>query len=350
MGDIMSNNRKKMRKRRRPRFTKRFLVLVFSVAIGIFAYFVINAVAVGEDDDDDRHAEIYEPPYMPHIDISLLRTNFDDAALLYIFYYQNINFDMARHQITDDGNLISAVEPNPAQNGVNIFTYAPAIFITRYSYVTRNVYITAINPRFVYDRILILDPGHGGDDTGAEVGSIRESDIVLAISLYLYELFLNSDSGIKVYMTRTDDSTVYNYQRVLTANTVGDMLLSVHTNSYPQSSAVAGTETLFNDYTSMYRYGNMGRFDMQNSVFSQIMQDHLVAELGTRDRGLVERSDLLLINASSVPTAYVEIDFKTNPQALENLSNSRYQQRIAGALYRGVVEAFIRASESESAD
>ncbi|MDR2182999.1 MAG: N-acetylmuramoyl-L-alanine amidase [Clostridiales bacterium] len=335
----MNNNRKKMR-RRRPRFTKRFLVLVFTVVAGIFAYFVIGALALGENGENGGEDD---PPYLPHIDIGLLRMDFDDAALTYIFYYENAELDMARHHIIDNDNLVNFVTHNPVQGSMSVFTDAPAIFLTEYGYYTRNVYITAINPRHVYDRILILDPGHGGADEGATVGGIRESDITLAVSLYLYELFLNSGSGIKVYMTRTDDSFVHNTQRAHTANTVGDMLLSVHTNAYPQSAFVAGTETLFNDYSPMYHDGNLGRFDLQNSTFSQIIQNHLVAELDTRDRGLVERRDLLLLNVSSVPTAYVEIDFKTNPQALENLADSQYQQRIAGALYRGIIDAFEEA-------
>jgi len=342
----MSNNRRKIRRRRRRKFSKRFLALVFSVVIGFLAYFVMNALAV---DENGENGSGVDEPYLPHIDISQLRMNFDDASLLYIFYYDFIDFDITRHHIIDDDGLVSHIIHNPAQNGMNITTVAPVVFFTEYSYTTRNVYITAVNPRQIYDRILILDPGHGGDDEGAAVNNVRESDIVLAISLYLYQLFLHSDSGIKVYMTRSDDSFVQNTQRAHTANTVGDMLLSVHTNSYPASSVVSGTETLFSDYSAMYQYGNLGRFDMLNSVFSQIMQDHLVAELGTRDRGLVERTGLLLINVSSIPTAYVEIDFKTNPQALENLTNSGYQQRIAGALYRGVVEAFLKAV-AESAE
>ena len=335
-----------MRKRRLRGFNRRFLVLVFAVAIGIFTYFMINTVAIDEHGGYSRETDI--PRNLPHIDISLLRTDFDDAALIYVFYYDNADFDMARHQIIDNYGLVKSVTHSPEQNRMTVYADAPAVFFTEYSYDTRNVYITAINPRQIYSRILIIDPGHGGSDEGATVGNIRESDIVLAISLYLYELFQSSDSGIKTYMTRTGDNFVQNAQRAHTANTVGDMLLSIHTNSYPQSSSVSGTETLFNDYSPMYHEGNLGRYDIQNSAFSQIMQDNLVAELDTRDRGLVERSDLLLLNASSIPTAYVEIDFKTNPQALENLTDPQYQQRIAEALYRGVVRAFTEAAEEES--
>jgi len=342
MGDIMDNNRKRIRRRRRrPRFSKRFLVLVAAVALGIFTYYITNIVAVDED------AESRVARYLEHIDISLLRTNFDDNALTYTFYYENIEVDMWRHHISDEEGLVASIMRSPQPSFLRIHTKVPAIFLTEYNYTTRSVHITVINPRNAFDRILVIDPGHGGNDEGATVGNVRESDITLAISLYLYELFENSNSGIKAYMTRFNDSFVNNAHRADFANTVGDMLLSVHTNAYPYSTTVAGTETLFLDDSSMDRYGNLGRFHMHNSVFSQIMQGHLVEELGTRDRGLVERPDLLLLNASSIPTAYVEIDFKTNPQALANLTNSQYQQRVAQALYRGIVQAFTQAISNE---
>ncbi|MCL2376797.1 MAG: N-acetylmuramoyl-L-alanine amidase [Defluviitaleaceae bacterium] len=338
----MNNNRKRIRKRkRRLRFRGQFLVLMAAIAIGIFAYYITNIVAVDED------AEGRVPRYLEHIDISLLRTNFDDGALVYTFYYENIEVDMWRHHVSDSEGLVYSIMRSPYPSFIRIYTNAPAIFLTEYDYATRTVHITVINPRNVFERIVVIDPGHGGADDGATVGNIRESDIVLDISFYLYALFQNSNSGIKAYMTRIDDSFVEIANRAEFANTVGDMLVSVHTNAYRYSATVAGTETLFLDDSSMDRYGNLGRFNLPNSVFSQIMQDHLVEELGTRDRGLVERPDLRLLNESSIPAAYVEIDFKTNPQALANLTNSQYQQRIAQALYEGIVHAFALATSNE---
>jgi len=346
IGDIMNGNRKivyRYRHRRR-KFSKRFLVLVSIVVMGVFAYFVIGALGVADEAENDSEEYVVAPTPTPpppeHIDISLLRTNFDDRALVYIFYYENIEVDMTRHHVIDDEGFVNSISRDPANNSITIHTDVPVIFFTQYSHATMNVYITAVNPREVFNKIVIIDPGHGGADAGSVVGDVHESNITLSISLYLYELFQNSDSDIRAYLTRFDDSFVYNVRRSHIANTVGDLLVSIHTNAYEGCTTVSGTETLFNSNSPMDRYGNLGRFDMSNSDFSQIMQNHLVAELGARDRGLFERRDLLLLNTSSVPTAYVEIDFKTNPQALANLTNSMHQQRVAQALYRGIVEAF----------
>jgi N-acetylmuramoyl-L-alanine amidase len=210
-----------------------------------------------------------------------------------------------------------------------------------------DIHLVAVNPRYVYERIVIIDPGHGGSDTGAVVGDIRESDIVLAISMQIYDIFAQSNSGIRAYLTRNDDSFVFNALRSNIANTMGDMLVSVHTNAYPHSQAVAGTEVLFHPAGLLQAHGAAGRFYLSNREFSQIMQDGLVAELGTRDRGIIERTDLLLLNTSQVPTAFLEIDFKTNPAALANLTNADYQQRIAQAVYEGIVRGFNTAVRVE---
>jgi len=282
---------------------------------------------------------------MAAIDISLMRRDFDDFGLVYRFYYADIPLEADRHHIIDTDDIVNEIIFSPSDNSISVFTDIPAVFFAEYSYASGNVYITAANPRVLYNRIVIIDAGHGGADPGAIVGDVWESHIVLAISHYIYALFAESASGIKAYMTRHDDSFVTDTRRSHIANTVGDMFISVHTNTF-HDSTVAGTEMLFNPNSPMDIYGNLGRFDIANAVLARIMQNHVVAELGTRDRGIIERSDLYILNTSAIPTIFIEIDFKTNPAALANLLDSTYQQRVAGALYRGIVEAFSVTQES----
>jgi len=189
--------------------------------------------------------------------------------------------------------------------------------------------IHVLSPRDVYNQVIVIDAGHGGYDIGAPApNGIRESDIVLAISHYLYELFAASNSGITAFMIRHGDDFVTPADRAHFANAVGHMKISIHTNAF-SDPLVAGTETLFNPNANP-----------SNAIFAQIVQNHVVAELGTRDRGIVVRTDLYQLATTHIPTALAEIDFKTNPQALENLNSSEYRQRIALALYRAIVQAF----------
>jgi N-acetylmuramoyl-L-alanine amidase len=192
---------------------------------------------------------------------------------------------------------------------------------------TGYVYIRVLSLRETYGgRIVVIDPGHGGHDVGAPVPGVFESHLTLQIALRLFELFQDSESGIKAFMTRNDDSFINPADRSAFANGTGDILVSIHTNTY-SSPNVAGTETLYNPLSD------------ESAALARIIQKHLVAELGTRDRGIVERTDLGVLNGAAIPAVIAEIDFKTNPAALANLQNPAYQQRVAEALYRGIIEA-----------
>ncbi|MCL2396456.1 MAG: N-acetylmuramoyl-L-alanine amidase [Defluviitaleaceae bacterium] len=336
-----------VRKRRRRRmFSRRFLVLVALMILGTSGYFIISALAV------EGYEDTYETPPTPAlpansptptfvpIDITALRTDFDDASRTYHFYYEEGPVDMNRHHVVDPGGVVNQITYSPRYNRITIHTDVPSIFLTEYSPATGNVYINVAGPRELYDRIVIIDPGHGGEDSGPTVNGINESDLVLEISHRIYELFNQSSSGIKAFMTRHDDIFVSNSGRAHFGNAIGDLHVSVHANTFVQDTRVAGTETLFAPYSAMDRYGNSGRVDMDNATFAQIVQNYLVAELQTRNRGIVERDDLGLLNASTIPTALIEIDFMTNPEALANMLDPAYQQRVALAIYRSIVSAF----------
>jgi len=342
-------------RRRRRRLSGRFIILVAALVVGLLAYFIGTALAVDDYDENGHVADDggegydgyeYATPSVPP-DITLLQTSFNDAALLYILYYTNHTLDINRHIIIDNEGLVRFVTYSPRYNRLSINTSVPVVVRPVYESSTGNIYIHIINPRDVYDRIVVIDPGHGGLDVGVIIGEHSEADIVLEISLLLYGLFRQSDSGVRAFLTRDDDSWVFNAQRTHIANTIGDLLLSVHVNSFVYDTTVGGTETLYRPDGLMEELGNAGRMDITNAQFSQIAQDHLIAELGTRDRGIRQRFDILLLNTSLVPTAYVEIDFITNPAVLANLIDPAYQLGVAQALYRAVVETFMLGLELE---
>ena len=322
---------------------------------GISTYFIASALT-GDGEDNNNTNPRYSDGSSPQgsggvdvvpsepIDITLLRTNFNDADMVYHFYYEDGPPDFDRHQIIDPNGFIELVAYRAQYGKISIYTHVPVVFFTEYSEITGNVYITAANPREVYDRIIIIDPGHGGSDTGAVVNNIDESSIVMDISRYLYQMFQHSDSGIRAFMTRHDDVNILNADRAHFASAIGDLLVSVHANTFVYDSRVTGTETLFAPHSYMDIYDNSGRVNMNNAAFARIMQDYVSTGLETRDRGIVERTDLGVLNSATIPAALIEIDFMTNPAVLANLTNSAHQQRVARAIYNGIVAAFNQAS------
>ena len=95
------------------------------------------------------------------------------------------------------------------------------------------IYMDFLTPHEVYDKVVVIDAGHGGNAPGATKQGINEKDIDLAIVLKVKELFDEAgDESVGVYYTRTDDSNPSLEQRVDMANKAGaDLFISVHNNS-----------------------------------------------------------------------------------------------------------------------
>ena len=194
-------------------------------------------------------------------------------------------------------------------------------------------YIRFLTPKEKYNRIVFIDPGHGGNDEGASSGNITEKDINLNIGLKLYDL-INSDNtnGITAYMSRISDVWLSPEDRVIKAEDIADFKISIHNNFYAHSTEPHGTET-------HYRNNNSETL-LSNEELSRIVQRHLIAELGSRDRGLIHRTDLHLLNRSTLPTALIEVGYLSNPNDLRNLTSESYLQSTASALYSAIKEVF----------
>lgn len=120
-------------------------------------------------------------------------------------------------------------------------------------YDAQNFYFNFLTPHEVYDKVVVIDAGHGGRAVGANKQGINEKDIDLAIVLKLKEIFDNSDQNIGVYYTRTDDSNPTFDQRVQLANkSDADLFISIHNNS-TRSGRMSGTSGTPGDDTTRRR-------------------------------------------------------------------------------------------------
>jgi len=326
----MNNYRQPPRYRRR-RLSGRFYALLVILVLGVVAYFVVTNVIGLEDNDEPPPYNGYQNGHgngeVGYIDISELYVLQDHIRLVYAV--NNIEDGMG-FRVVDPFGLLRETVLSPRDRQVRLYSDLPIVLElgeNNIDYV--NIYVH--RPRDVYERVVVIDAGHGGGDGGAPVAGVIESHLTLAIALRLYDLFAESDSGITAFMTRREDVFVSNTQRSAFINRVGHLAVSIHTNTYHLSS-VSGSETL---------YSTNGH--PQSNILAQIVVDHLSSELGTRNRGIFTRTDLYILNATRLtPTTIAEIDFKTNPAARANLQSPAYQQRVAQALYDAIVYAFER--------
>lgn len=185
-------------------------------------------------------------------------------------------------------------------------------------------------------RTIVVDPGHGGSDTGAVgVGGIREKDITLEVSEKVRDILENS--GVHVVMTREDDRDVYgptatDYQELQARVDYGafspnvDVFLSIHCNAWTSSSA-NGTSTYYYPKTWL------------DSLLAQNLQDAMVEHGDRRDRGIHE-ARFYVCRHSSMPAALVELAFITNDVEGYLLADEDFQNEMAQGIAEGLANYF----------
>lgn len=191
--------------------------------------------------------------------------------------------------------------------------------------------IKAEKPREVYDRIVVIDAGHGGEDKGYTYGRIGEKDITLDVLLLLQEKM--KESNIKVYYTRTDDATVDNEKRVQLANNVkADMLISIHM-SYSEDLAESGVTTIYN--------GDYFIQDFNSISLADKLEQAVAGATGAKANGLADATEEeFLVEHAKVPAAQINIGYLSNEEELDYLTESEYQKLIADGIYQAITEIY----------
>jgi len=193
------------------------------------------------------------------------------------------------------------------------------------------------DPQNVFENIVVLDPGHGGKDPGAQKNGVNESDLNYTI-LYTYakEYFNSPQSTVKAYWTRVDDTYLTLDERAKFAYKVNaDMFVSLHMNSATNSSA-KGTEVFYcatNNATNS--------FGLNSNLLATKCLSKITPALQTAVRG-VKTANYYVIKYNSVPAVLIELGFMTNTNDFKILTSQTHQQSAAKAIYEAVAESFIR--------
>jgi N-acetylmuramoyl-L-alanine amidase len=215
--------------------------------------------------------------------------------------------------------------------------------------------------------IIVIDPGHGGEDSGA-VGKngLLEKEVTLDIANKLKEL-LKNDKGIEVILTRDKDVLVPLEERAAIANQrKADIFLSIHTNASQKRSA-RGYETYFlsvakNDEAraaaalenSSIRFEHMenqnsedldfilmdlvqSEFLVESSDLASMIQNRLKNKLSIPSRG-VNQGGFVVLNKAYMPAVLVETAFISNSNEEALLKKRAFQQQIAQAIYESIKE------------
>lgn len=187
------------------------------------------------------------------------------------------------------------------------------------------------NGNVLENRIIILDPGHGGKDPGTHYSNYNEKDIVLKISNLVKQKL--EASGANVLMTRTGDTYPTLQDRVdFTANNYGELFVSIHVNSADSTSA-KGTETYYS-ITS----GDMYKEDIDLATY---INSEIVKNADMVDRG-VRNYPFYVVRNMIIPSVLVEVGFISNSQDRAKLVDSKYIEIYADSIYNGIVKYYSK--------
>ncbi|MBO7741217.1 MAG: N-acetylmuramoyl-L-alanine amidase [Victivallales bacterium] len=190
-------------------------------------------------------------------------------------------------------------------------------------------------------RTVVLDPGHGGKDTGAKFGAVQEKDYNLKIARRVGAIL--AKRGYRVLYTRTDDKALELSQRSKFAvKHKPDLFISIHCNSAADSS-ISGIEVFAANPEGTPSFGTttIGKkgpgtvFDTVNALWAYRTQAALIKATAAADRG-VKRKQFYVLRETPAPALLVECGFLSNVAERKKLTDNAYLDKIAVAICDGV--------------
>jgi N-acetylmuramoyl-L-alanine amidase len=212
---------------------------------------------------------------------------------------------------------------------------------------------------------IVIDPGHGGHDPGAQGRGVSEAELVLDVALRLEKL-LKKTPDLEVILTRRTDEFIPLQERTAIANREGaDLFLSIHANASTNTRA-SGIETYFLNFAttlsakavaarenaaSGQAMGELPDFVKSIALNNKLDESRdfagaIQASLVDRVRGMnksvkdlgVKQAPFLVLIGASMPSVLAEISFVTNTQEAKLLKTPAYRDRIAEALYNAILK------------
>lgn len=177
--------------------------------------------------------------------------------------------------------------------------------------------------------VVVIDPGHGGRDSGAiGIGGLQEKQVILSIGLQVASLL--EKRGINAVLTRSDDRFVDLAPRTALANRIGaKAFVSIHANSIGLGRpGVNGLET--------YRARN-GSASGQR--LARLIHNSILRSINVRDRG-VRSAGFYVLRNTSMPSVLVEVGFVTGREDAARLSSSAGRRLMAQAIAQGILQYF----------
>ena len=227
--------------------------------------------------------------------------------------------------------------------------------------------------------IIVVDAGHGGEDSGA-VGKnkTREKDVNLAIAKKLVNT-INKNKDLSAVLTRNGDYYIPLTKRITIAqNQQATMFISIHADAVESTSAkgasiytlsekgnnsklakqleqsensvdqFGGVETVIDSdqflKSILTDFSRQDRETQSQKLASQVLEE--LSKIGPVHKKTPQKANFVVLKAPTIPSILVETAFISNPTQEKRLGNSKEQQKIADAIYKGVIDYFEEGKEN----
>ncbi len=189
-------------------------------------------------------------------------------------------------------------------------------------------------------KTVVIDAGHGGEDSGAVANGLSEKDINLSIAKQLKEYL--EISGYTVIMTRTEDKAIYDSsagtvrekkvsdmekRRDIINSDENNILISIHQNKFEQPK-YSGAQ--------MFYSGN----DPASERLAQCIKNSVTSLLQPENRRECKKDEgsIYILKTARVPAVIVECGFLSNPEEAKKLSDEGYRRKMAFAVCCGFLD------------
>ncbi|MGV6803747.1 MAG: N-acetylmuramoyl-L-alanine amidase [Ruegeria sp.] len=228
--------------------------------------------------------------------------------------------------------------------------------------------ITQIAPGDVNQPLrVMLDPGHGGIDPGAETDDGDEKSLMLTFARELREHLLRA-GGYEVVMTRVEDHFVSLERRISLAHRAGaDVFISLHADALSEGQAHGATVYFLSEEASdvasqklaeRHDRGDlisgvdlsgsddqiadvlldMARQETQprSEALAQALSDGMAQQGGPMNRRPIRKASFSVLKAADIPSVLVELGFVSSPRDMENLINPEWRAKMVYGIHQGL--------------
>ncbi len=233
-------------------------------------------------------------------------------------------------------------------NGVRHWLNSPVIAARGRSWVSADdveqTIRPVLQPHSATVRVIVLDPGHGGSDSGTRGAHTQEKEMTLALAKQL-EPVLTAD-GFYVHLTHTTDRTVSLEERVEFCRSVSaDLFVSLHFNAGGTAqgietycltpAGVASTARVQSNVSKAEHYAG-NQFNNANVWLAHCVQGAIVRDTGAADRG-VRRARFQVLRDAPCPAILVEGGFLSNAAEEQQILRAEYREELARAVAEGIL-------------